>query len=663
MSQPLQAFELSLMPTEPAPVVIVGNGPVGIRVAEELLQRLPERPLVIYGEEQYEPYNRVRLSSWLAGDLNWNELAQPLRRPFGSKVEERIGYRITAIDPQAKTVTDNRGTVQPYHSLVLATGSSAFVPNIPGVRLPGVFTFRDVSDTSRLMARRASSHHTVVLGGGLLGLEAARGMTRNGTRVTVIDHADRLLSMQLDEAASERLQADVTALGIEVELNEAVSEILGKERVRGVRLRSGREIVCDTLVLATGIRPNIELARQAQLKFGRGIQVDDRMCTSRADVYAVGECCEHRGEVYGLVAPGLEQASVAAASISEADGSYTGSIAASRLKVVGTPVFSMGPMGANATRNYGRSYTFRDEERGIYRKILVHRNRFAGAIGIGEWNETVRLQTAIGTRQIIWPWQVLRFLRHGRLWPEEDTQGIAAWPASAVVCQCTGVTRGRISEAISLGACCSEDVTRATGASSVCGSCKPLVEDLLGSNKAREPVPLFRTLLSLTLVALVATLITLAMPAIPYATSVQSTWQPDPLWRDGFIKQVSGFSILGLFALGLVISLRKRVKGLHKAGSFDYWRIAHLALGLLAITALLAHTGMRTGYGLNFALMTSFTAMLVLGSLAGLVIALEHRIGGALATRLRRQSALMHILLFWPVPVLLGWHVFKTYWY
>jgi len=663
VSQPLEAIETLPMTDPELPVVIVGNGPAGIRVAEELMARMPDTALVIYGDEQHEPYNRVRLSSWLAGDLGWQEIAQPLKRPFGSRVEERLGYRVVAIDPEQKTVTDARGSVQPYSSLVLATGSSAFVPNIPGIHLPGVFTFRDMNDTNRLIARRASSHHTVVLGGGLLGLEAARGMLRNGTRVTVIDHADRLLAMQLDEAASNRLIKDVVALGIEVKLDEAVTDVLGTERVRGVRLRSGEILACDTLILATGIRPNIQLARQAKLHFGRGIQVDDQMHTSDPYIFAVGECCEHRGEVYGLVAPGLEQANVAAASIDGTGGTYTGSIAASRLKVVGTQVFSMGPMGANAVRNYGRAYVYKDNEKGIYRKVLVHRNRLAGAIGIGEWNETVRLQTAIGSQQFVWPWQIMRFLRTGLLWPEEDTQGIAAWPAGTVVCQCTGVTRGKISEAVVLGACCSEDVTKATGASSVCGSCKPLVEDLLGSGAERKPVSFFRTLLTLTLIALIATAITIAMPAIPYADSVQAAWQPDILWRDGLFKQITGFSILGLFAIGLLVSLRKRVKRFAKTGKYDYWRLGHLALGLLAIAALAAHTGLRTGHGLNFALMTSFSAMLLLGGLTGLVIAFEHRIGGALATRLRRQSGLLHILLFWPVPLLLGWHIFKSYWF
>lgn len=672
MSQPLEALQAIApgTPNEPygneasrPPIVIIGNGPAGMRVAQELMERLPETALAIFGEEQHQPYNRVRLSSWLAGDLDQAGLAQPLRRPFGSICQEHIGYRIENIDREAHTITDNRGRTQRYSQLVLATGSSAYVPNIKGINTSGIYTFRDLDDANKLLARQASSHHTVVLGGGLLGLEAARGMLRNGTKVTVIDHADRLLARQLDEAASNRLIKDVVALGIEVRLNDGVTEIMGSERISGVQLRSGELLKCDTLVLATGIRPNTGLAEAAGLHYGKGILVDDQMRTSDPDIYAVGECCEHRGEVYGLVAPGLEQASVAAASICQAEGAYSGSIAASRLKVVGTQVFSMGPMGDDSIRNYGRSHVYKDNSNGIYRKLLVHRNRLVGAIGIGEWNETVRLQTAIGAKQWIWPWQILRFLRSGMLWPEEDTKGVSAWPATAVVCQCTGVTRGTISEAIALGACSHEDVSKCTGASSVCGSCKPLVEDLLGNTAERKPIALFRSVVTFALIALVSIAITLGMPAIPYAESVQASWQPDLLWRDGLIKQISGFSILGLFAIGLAVSLRKRVKPFAKFGRYDLWRLTHLLLGVLAIAALIAHTGMRTGHGLNFMLMLSFSIMILLGSVAALVMSFEHRIGGAVATRLRRQSSLIHIILFWPVPLLLGWHVLKTYWF
>ena len=646
------------------PVVVVGNGPVGMRVAQELLERLPDTPVVIYGDEPHEPYDRVRLSSWLAGELALESLVQPLNWPFGARIEEQLGYRIESIDKEAKCVTDNTGHVQPYYKLVLATGSTPFVPKIRGVELDGVYTFRSLADAHRLLARRFRSHHTVVLGGGLLGLEAARAMQRGNTRVTVIEHSDRLLNRQLDEAGSARLQAEVEALGIELAIGDGVTEVLGDVRISGVRLRSGRELPCDTLVMSTGIRPNIEVARQARLDIGQGIKVDDAMRTSAPDIYAAGECAEHRGKVYGLVGPGFEQAAVAAANIAGTEGHYAGSIAASRLKVVGTQVFSMGPMGAGEDPQYGTAHVYRDDAQGIYRKILVRQHRLVGIIGIGDWTETVRLQTMVDGAQRIWPWQVLRFRHSGRIWPEGEGEGVSDWPAQAVVCQCTSTTRGAIGKAINLGACSVSEVSKATSASTVCGSCKPLVEELLGGQAVPEPVAMHRTLVGAAAVSLLGALLVVFAPVLPYADSVQYTWHWDILWRDGLFKQISVFTVLGLFAVGLLLSPRKRIKKLSALGKFDGWRLVHIVLGVLVILALVAHTGFRLGDGLNFLLLATFSATLVLGALSTGVIALEHRIDGSqVRRRLRRQSVLWHILLFWPVPVLLGWHVLKSYWY
>lgn len=665
---PVNACAVETLPQPVAPdgglpIVIIGNGPVGMRCAVNLLDRMPGQRIVIYGEEMYAPYNRVQLSAWLAGDVDLDSLDQPLRHTDLSRVEQRIGYRITDIDIERRQVVDNDGHVQPYQKLVMATGSSPFIPNIPGIDRDGVYTFRDIDDTQRLMARRARSHHTVVLGGGLLGIEAARGMQPGNTRVTVIEHADRLLGRQLDEPASQMLQAAVEALGIEVVIGDAVVEVQGGSRVEGVLLRSGRRLACDTVIVATGIRPNITLARQVHLNFGRGIQVDDRMRTSDRDIYAIGECAEHRGNVYGLVAPGLEQAGVAAADMAGIDSHYAGSVAASRLKVVGIQVFSMGPVGAGEERLYGRSHVYRDDAKGIYRKLVVHRNRLVGAIGIGDWDETVRLQTMIGEARPIWPWQVMRFLRIGRIWSLDDTSDVSAWPAATTVCQCTGVTRGAIGDAIAAGAGDTQAVACATGAGSVCGSCRPLVQSLLGSRAPAQPAALQRSLAVSAGIALIGALLFLLGPKLPYAQSVQQPWQWDVLWRDGLIKQITGFSALGLFTVGLLLSLRKRVRRLDRFGKFDAWRMVHIVLGVLVIAGLALHTGFRTGSGLNLMLMLSFSIMLLLGALSTGVIAFEHRIGGALATRLRRQSIWLHILLFWPVPALLGWHVLKTYWY
>lgn len=648
---------------QPLPIIIIGNGPVGMRAAKELLNKVSNTPLIIYGEEQQEPYNRVQLSSWLAGDVDWHSLLQPLTQHDNTKVEQRFGYKIIHIDTINKTVQDNSGYEQSYSKLILATGSNPYEPNIPGINQHGVYTFRNFKDANSLIARRARTHHTVILGGGLLGIESAHAMQKNNTKVTLIEHGDRLLSSQLDSNASEILKNEILNLGIKLIIGDSVTEILGEDRVEGITLRSGIHLACDTIILSTGIRPNIELAKQANLSYRRGIIVNDSMQTSNDDIYAIGECAEHRDKIYGLVAPGLEQASVAAAHISNIDNLYSGSVAASRLKVIGTQVFSMGPMGNDAIQHYGSNYVYQDKKKGIYRKILIHRYRLVGAIGLGQWDETVRLQTTIGKAAWIFPWQIIRFLKTGNIWPEEIGQSVATWPTSALVCQCMGVSRGSISECINKGACKIEQVSQQTGASSVCGSCKPLIQDLLGNRETLEPIPLSKPLAVLAAASLLAAVLILTSPSIPYANSVQHEWRWDQLWRNQLFKQISGFSILGIFSIGLLLSLRKRFRRFDKWGSFDIWRMTHIALGTLVIAVLIAHTGLRLGNGINFFLMLSFCLMLVVGSISTGVIAFEHKLGNAIATRLRRLSALGHIILFWPVPALLAWHILKGYWY
>jgi nitrite reductase (NADH) large subunit len=667
MSQPLAVVEAMLPDATQAvdalPVVIVGNGPVGMHTARELLRRRPDIYLVIYGDEQHQPYNRVRLSSLLLGNSDWEELLDRIVTDERSRIEERFGIAVTAIDPQRNLLEDSSGRRHSYQTLVLATGSRPHIPNIPGISLPGVFTFRNLDDTSQLVARRARSHHTVVLGGGLLGMEVARGMQRGNTRVTLIEHADRLLGVQLDDRGSRQLKKRVAALGIDIIIGNGVKRVLGDARVEGVALLSGELLKCDTLIIAAGIRPRIELARQAGLAIGKGIRVGDTMQTSVANIYAVGECAEHRDRVYGLVAPGLEQAGVAACHITgQGTSGYTGSITSSRLKVVDCPLFSAGPMGAGEDPFHGHDHTYADPQQDIYRKIKIHRHRLVGAIGIGAWDEDTRLQQAIACRQIIWPWQLLRFKRRGLIWPEGEQQGVTHWPATTHVCVCTGATRGSISEAIRAGAQCPEAVGVATGAGTVCGSCRPLVMQLLGDASV-QPAPWHRTLLGSALLSLIAVLAILLLPAIPYPDTVQVEWRWDVLWREGLVKQISGFTVLGLFLLGLALSPRKRVAKWQSLGKFESWRLVHILLGLLVIALLIGHTGGRLGSGLNYLLMLGFSSTLLLGSLASGVIGLEHKIGGALATRLRRKSVWWHILAFWPVPALLGFHIFKGYWY
>jgi nitrite reductase (NADH) large subunit len=641
--------------------VIVGNGPVGVRVAHELVQRDCRAPIVIYGAEPCEPYNRVRLSSFLAGEADWSALTRDAHLPPSAHVEERLGCAVRAIDRGLSLVRDAAGRAQPYGALVLATGSQPHIPAIPNITLPGVFTFRDLADAQVLCARRARSHHTVVLGGGLLGLEAARAMRRLNTEVTVIEHVPRLMPRQLDDEASMLVLDHIRRMGIKVLLGEAVRAVRGSARVEGIDLRGGGQIACDTLIVAAGIRPNVELARAAGLSVGRGIRVNDRMQTTDPRIYAVGECAEHRERVYGLVVPGLEQAAVAAHCLAGGAARYTPSATATRLKVVGLPVFSIGRVGEDDKLDLAHAIAWRTND-GAYRKVLVERGRLIGAIAVGDTPDLGRIQAAVVHTHRVRPWQAWRFRRTGSLWANAELASVAAWPATATVCNCTGVTRGRLGAAVAAGCGSVDALARATGASTVCGSCRPLLAQLLGGSASNAPVGWHRLVFAAAAAVLVAAALLALAPAVPYPGSAQVRWSWDILWRDALWKQASGYSLLALTVAALSLSLRKRWKRI-RLGGFDGWRALHAVLGIALAAALLVHTGGRLGSQLNAGLAISFTGLLLAGAAAAGVVSRAHRLDAAKARRVRAALTWAHILLFWPVPVLLGFHVFKTYYY
>lgn len=643
------------------PIVVVGSGPAGVRLARELLARDVRRRVLVLGGEACEPYDRVRLSSALAGECNWQMLSSGAGLPSDPRIEARYGTHIVSIDRVRRCVIDAQGQQYPYSALVLATGSRPHVPQIPGVELPGVFCFRDLRDAERLLARRVRSRRTVVLGGGLLGLEAARAMRRFRTELIVVEHADRLMPRQLDAQCAATLRGEVEKLGIHVVLDDGAAEICGHGAVESVRLRSGARIPCDTVIVATGIVPNVQLALASGLPIGRGIKVDDRLRTQDPDIYAIGECAEHRGVVYGLVAPCFEQAAVAASVIDGRDVGYLGSLAATRLKVLATPVFSAGltpdmaPSGAVSVLRY--------REDRVCRTLVLRGGRLVGAQAVGDWSELPRVLEAVQRERPLGWLARWRFRRSGLLWPAHEQVSVAAWPANATVCNCTGVTRGELSAAVARGCASRDALAQCTRASTVCGSCLPLLDELLGATAQRAPVWGARPLLAMTAIAALAALLIALLPGLPYVPSWAATelrW--DRLWRDGVLKQITGFSLLGLAALGLLLSLRKRMTRL-RLGSFPLWRSLHVLLGIVAIGALLLHTGGRVGHGINAWLMSVFLATIGAGGVAGALIALEHRLAPAQAKRLRGQLTWLHILTFWPLPVLLGFHVLKIYYF
>lgn len=633
--------------------VIVGAGPVGQRLAAELRRHDAEREIVMFGDEPWAPYDRVQLSSWLAGRTTDAGAVHD-----DKNLRLHLGMSIDRIDRENREVIDARGIACPYEKLILATGSRARIPPLPGIRLPGVFTFRNLSDAQSLMARSVRSRSMVVVGGGLLGLETARALRRFNTHVTIIEQSTRLMFNQLDGDCAGLLQQHIEALGIDVVTSAGVKRIVGETRMEGVLLLDGRLIECDTVVMAVGITPNVQLARDCGLQTGRGIMVNDRMQTSDSDIYAVGECTEHRNTVYGLVAPGFEQAAVAAHVLSGRAAEYSGSTTATRLKVVDCPVMSAGVVETEWHRS---TLVYRDRSKNMMRKVLLDGNRLDAAMAVGEWDEFSRVQEGVRMRRRIRPWRALRFRLTGTLWSAEGEGGVASWPASATVCNCKGVSRGALTRAVDQGCVDIAGLAGCTGASTVCGTCKPLLGQLLGAVEV-APVTAARTLTAVAGVVMIATLLWLLPFSLPYSDTVRASLRIDNLWRDGLFKQISGFTLLGLSIVLALVSARKRVRRL-RWGSFDGWRVLHVLAGLLTVAVLVTHTGFRLGDNLNFYLMCVFAGLMLAGAAASAVVGLQHVLPLALARRSRELSIWTHVLLLWPLPALLGFHVLKTYWY
>ncbi|MGE0563436.1 MAG: NAD(P)/FAD-dependent oxidoreductase [Pseudolabrys sp.] len=365
------------------PLVIVGNGMAAMRLVEELAARaLGRYAIAVIGEEPRLAYNRVLLSSVLAQEISSADIElKPAQWWRDRGVTLLYGHGATAIDPAIRRVRLANGATLPFEKLVLATGSRPIRLNVPGMELPGVITFRDLDDVAILEAAAAKRTKAVVIGGGLLGLEAAYGLAKAGAQVTVIHLMDRLMERQLDARASAMLLKAVEARGIRVQLNAETAAIEGAKQAKAVALKDGRKFDADLVVVAAGIRPNVELARTGGLDIDRGIVVDDTLQTSRAGIYAIGECAEHRRICYGLVEPAYEQARVLAGQLTGARETYPGSVLATNLKVSGVNVFSAGDfIGAPGTEQI----VLCDPGIATYKKLVIADGRLAGAVLFGD---------------------------------------------------------------------------------------------------------------------------------------------------------------------------------------------------------------------------------------------------------------------------------------
>lgn len=645
--------------------VVIGSGPVGIRFAKELLQRRPFAKITVFGNEPYQPYNRVQLSSLLAGDIDFDDIITDLpdKNRYPNFSHEICAIR--GIDTERRTITGLTGDEVQYDRLIIATGSRPHVPNIPGVDQTGVYTFRNLKDAEFLYSRVSSARHIVVVGGGLLGLEAAKALSRFNTKVTLVQQGPRLMNRQLDENAAHKLQDIVESLGIRVITNTGVRKIVGEGRVEEVVTRDKERIMCDTVLLCAGIKPNIEIARTAKIKVGRGILVNDELRTSVKNVFAIGECCEHRGATYGLVNPGYEQASILADLLCGGSARYIGSLQISRLKVVGAQICSMGQVSDLQDRPFQNTFIFQDTHKNVYRKLITFKGKLIGAVGFGEWDESRRVQEAYQNSRRIWPWQILWFWITGNIFTKGTNDDIRTWPKNSVICQCNNITQGELADAILQGRNTLEKLQHSTGAGTVCGSCKPLLAHLLGNDSPPEKEKTTAIVLPISLLAIAIAILFMTVPGAQVSDSVQNVSLFEKIWNDKFWKQVTGFTLLGLSALGLLISLRKRirVKFINRLGDYVYWRLLHICLGLACASTLILHTGLHLGENFNRILAIDFIGILIFGSLAGTAYSISHRLKISSGKKFKSFWTWGHILVTWPLPILLAIHILSVYYF
>ena len=458
-------------------LVMIGNGMAGLRTIEEILERLDSQfDITIIGKEPYPNYNRIMLSNILQKKMTLEDIIMNSYKWY----EEHDIMLITddpvqKVDRDNKVLTTSKGVTVDYDICIFATGSKAFVLPIKGFDFPSVIGWRTIDDTNKMIEIAKTKKHAVVIGGGLLGLECARGLLDQGMEVTVLHLADWLMEMQLDHKAGEMLKADLEKQGMKIELQANSKEIIGDEDVEAIKLSDGRVIETDLVVMAVGIRPYTEVAKDSGLEVNRGIVVNDYMQTSDPNIYAVGECAEHNGKVYGLVAPLYEQGKVLADYLTgkESDG-YKGSTTFTSLKVSGCDLYSAGQIVENDEVHGVEIFNSVDN---IYKKVYLSGGQVVGAVLYGDTDDGSRFYNMMKKHETLEDYTLVSLLHKGN---EDATTSIADMDDDEIICGCNGVDKGTIVNAITTkGLTSVDEVTKATKAGNSCGKCKGQIGELL----------------------------------------------------------------------------------------------------------------------------------------------------------------------------------------
>ncbi|MDV7271009.1 nitrite reductase large subunit NirB [Thioclava sp. A2] len=464
-------------------LVIVGNGMAPGRMLEHLFELTDRFAVTIFNAEPRENYDRIMLSPVLSGEKTYDDIIIHNAQWYADHgITLHRGEKVVSIDRAARQVVSDKGTVATYDKLVIATGSAPFIIPVPGHDLPGVLAYRDLDDTDAMIAAAEKGGRAVVIGGGLLGLEAAAGLKSRGMEVTVLHLMPNLMERQLDPAAGYLLEKELTGRGIKVRCKANTKAILGSDRVEGVALEDGTVLDASLVVMAVGIRPNTELAKQAGLEVNRGIITDAHMRSSDPDILSVGECVEVGGMVYGLVAPLYDMAKIAAHTLADAQTrGFAHQETPTKLKVTGVNLYSVGDFGEGEGRE---DIILRDARRGTYKRVILQGDRIVGAVLYGDvtdggwYNEMLRAGTDISAMR-----ETLIFGQaHQGGGTFDPVAAAAALPDDAEICGCNGICKGQIVQAITdKGLSSLTEVRAHTKASASCGSCSGLVENLMAA--------------------------------------------------------------------------------------------------------------------------------------------------------------------------------------
>lgn len=461
-------------------LIVIGNGMAPGRLLEHLQEIDAERySVTIFNAEPRVNYNRLMLSPVLSGEKTYQDIITHDDDWYARhNIQLHKNTRIDAIDTTAKTVTTLKGEQFAYDKLVIATGSTPIMIPLPGHDLPGVLVYRDLDDVEAMLDAAKTCSNAVVIGGGLLGLEAAAGLNEQGMNVTVVHLAPHLMEKQLDKPAALLLEKAIKEKGIQVLTSADTAEINGDQHVTGVTLKDGTHIEAEIVVMAVGIKPSTAIAESAGVSVNRGIDVNDQMQTSDSSVYALGECVEHRGNCYGLVAPLYDMAKVLANSLLEREDAYSGSVLSTKLKVSGIDLFSAGEfLGGNDDEEI----VVRDAAKGVYRRLVVKDNQIVGVVLYGDTSDSAWFLDLLvqGTPIDEMRSTVIFGAAYQGGAGADPTAAVAALPDSAEICGCNGVCKSVIVNAIENGSNTLNSVQGVTKASSSCGSCTGLVEQLL----------------------------------------------------------------------------------------------------------------------------------------------------------------------------------------